>query len=399
MNKNDSLVLAGFSLSIFAVWAVFSFSEQIQLLGNVVIYGLILVVIVVFICTCILCFGYLVFRYKSWQTELNLQKEQVRQIRLDNRLKSIKARRALMTPVVQKVLPSGASLAIDYNYPVMLHRSPETLSNPLQQPLIEVLNDTPCLIDKMLKIDRMVLIGGTGTGKTNVLKHYVSALIAQGKKLTIIDPHSPCKILNQDVIGAGLDFDMIRDSFTNIMLDISKAYATGNIAQDGDMGIQNRYIIVEEFYDIQNQLGELAVEFLKTMLIRGRKAGVKFCLVSQADSVAALGLKGDTGLLEGAEKIELTLDGRTEQRRATVGRKRANQYECKVPKLFTNYPTVSPENLILTQPRRYSETERKLALAIASLNGAAKSTSKADIYKLAGVSKNSKNGNFIDLIR
>lgn len=262
-------------------------------------------------------------------------------------------------------------------------------------PLIESGPARPKLIEVMPKLPRIVLVGGTGTGKTNTLKHYVSYLVATDQAVSVVDPHSPSKLLGIDVIGAGLNFDQIADFFILTMATVSNRYQNGQIAHDGNLGDLNQFLIVEEFFDIQEQLGELATEFLKMMLVRARKAGFRFCLVSQNDSVAALGLVGNAGLLKGAERVELKRDLATDRRAAVVGWKKANQFECDAPGLFVDYPTVPPGQLVIEAPPHFSTTERALIRAMIANPQA----SKADIYRLATVSKNSRNSRFIDRFR
>lgn len=280
-----------------------------------------------------------------------------------------------------------------YLPPVASKEAIPMLSAPPEAPM-------PDLIPTMVELPRILLIGGTGAGKTNTLKHFIAALAERGERLTIIDPHSPSRLLGQDVIGAGLNFEAIGHTFIDLMLEISRAYADGTIAQDGNRGEANRYLIIEEFRDIVDNVGhDLAAQFLKVLLVRGRKAGFKFCLVSQNDSVAALGLKGDTGLLQGCERIELKVDRRHGNRKAMLGWRKAEQYECQVPTLFHDYPTVPSRQLVINSPSHYSNTEAKLARAVISLNGTASQTTKAEIYRLAGVTKGGKNNRFLDQLQ
>lgn len=259
-------------------------------------------------------------------------------------------------------------------------------------PLIESGPARPGLIEIMAKLDRILLIGGTGAGKTNALKHYVAYLVATGQMVSVVDPHSPSKLLGIDVIGAKTNFEQIADFFMLTMATVSARYQAGQIAQDGNLGNLNQFLIVEEFLDIHEQLGDLATDFLKVMLIRARKAGFRFCLVSQNDSVEALGIRGNAGLLKGAERVELRYDLATNQRAAVIGWGKANQFECNAPPLFVDYPRVPPGQLANDEPPRFSPTERALIRAMLDNPQA----SKADIYRLAGVSKNSRNSRFID---
>lgn len=259
-------------------------------------------------------------------------------------------------------------------------------------PLIEGPAALPNIIEIMPRLDRQILTGGTGSGKTNTLKHFVSHLVTHGKSVAVVDPHSPSKLVGLDVIGANLNFEEIADFFVETMAKISYRYETGRIAQDGNLGDLNTYLIIEEFYDIHSQLRDLAADFLKCLLVRGRKAGYKFILVTQNDSVQALGIKGDGGLLLGAERVELKRDVTTGERRAIVGRRVADQVECAVPGKFTDYPMIPPGQLVIDRPRNYTETERAIIRAIVDNPGA----SKAEIYRAAGVSKNGPNSRFID---
>lgn len=253
----------------------------------------------------------------------------------------------------------------------------------------------PPLIDVMIELPRILLIGGTGAGKTNTLKHYVARLAAGGEKITVIDPHSPSRLVGLDVIGAGLNFDQIADKLIEIMTTVSTRYNTGQISQSGNLPGLNEYLIIEEFLDIHRHLGDLAVEFLECMLIQARKTGFRFCLVSQNDSVDALGLKGNSGLLKGADRVEVIKDITTKERRALVGWKKSELVECEPPPLFVDFPRVPAGQLVIDSSRQYTEKERDILRALRQDPAA----SKADIYRAAGISKNGPNSALIDELR
>lgn len=288
--------------------------------------------------------------------------------------------------------PEAIELAVWDRYHQLHATAPRPRPGQGAVPLIEGPAALPSVIEVMARLDRQILTGGTGTGKTNTLKHFVSYLVAHNKSVAVVDPHSPSKLVGLDVIGASLNFDEIADFFCETMAKISHRYETGRIAQDGNLGDLSSYLIIEEFYDIHSQLRDLAADFLKCLLVRGRKAGYKFILVTQNDSVQALGIKGDGGLLMGAERVELKRDVTTGERRAIIGRRVADQVECAVPGKFTDYPMIPPGQLVIDRPRNYTETERAIIRAIVDNPGA----SKAEIYRAAGVSKNSANSRFID---
>ncbi len=103
-------------------------------------------------------------------------------------------------------------------------------------PVVEAQATPPLLIPTMLGFDRVLLVGGTGTGKTNILKHYIKALADSGAKIRVIDPHSPSRLCGVDVIGSGLNWGEIETYFLTIMATVQRRYKSGQIAQDGDLG-------------------------------------------------------------------------------------------------------------------------------------------------------------------
>lgn len=275
-----------------------------------------------------------------------------------------------------------------------VHASGKLAAGAGAVPLIEAgPSRLPNVVDVMAKLDRILLVGGTGSGKTNTLKHYVAWLLSEGYNVAVIDPHSPSRLLGLDVIGAGLNWSQIADYFAYVMATVSARYQAGDIAQNGNLGPgRNQYLIIEEFYDIHDQLGEMAAEFLTCLLVRARKAGFRYTLVTQNDGAESLGLTGRSALLRtGTDRVEIKKNLQTGERSAVVGWKRSDQVECLAPSLFPEFPHVPAAQLVVDAPQ-YTEAQRAIIRAIVDNPGA----SKADIYRAAGVSKSGPNSRFID---
>ncbi len=122
-------------------------------------------------------------------------------------------------------------------------------------------------------------------------------------------------------------------------------------------------------------------------------------MVVQNDSVDALGIKGNHGLLKtGTDRVQLKKLPAGE-RIATVGRDKAESFDCAMPGLLLGSETATPElpasQLVIDRPCPMSDKERLILQAIiATENG-----TKAEIYRQAGLSKNGPNSEIIDRLR
>lgn len=318
--------------------------------------------------------------------------------KIENEQLKIQAELRQMTYVFEQITNNKQILAIDTNQADPLRHA--QIFSAQQHPLIEdkqAQKSLPNVVDLMLKSQRMLLVAPSGSGKTNLLKHYISRL--GDKRLIIIDPHSPNLVLGRDVIGAGLNFEAIRSCMLDIMHDISQGYEHGNIAQNGDLGKENVWLVIDEWRDILKNVGTLATEFLEQLLIRSRKRGYKVLLMNQNDTAKSWGLDGDMGLLQTCAKFSIKHDPVEETRQAFYGWTKSEMRELSMPNVFGGQLEIRSDQLIIEQAKIYDEIEEKILKAIIDLNGSANETSKNQILRLAKVGKNPKALKFIDRLR
>lgn len=300
--------------------------------------------------------------------------------------------------IVEQVTANKQIFTLNLNQPDPISHA--RLFAPNQHHLIEsdsTHEPLPSVVDLLVKSQRALLIAPSGAGKTNLLKWYLSRL--GDKRVILIDPHSPNLVLGRNVIGSGLDFEAIKSCMLDIMQDISKGYEAGQIVQDGDMGEANTWLVIDEWRDIYKSIGDLAIEFLEQIVVRSRKRGYKVLLLNQNHTVSSWGLAGDMGLLETCALFTVDHDQIAQTRKAYYGWTKSKLRELSMPGNFDGQLEIPANQLVIEQPKIYNPTEQKLLKTLITLNGSANTTSKNQIFKLSGVSKNTTNIKLLDALR
>ena len=292
---------------------------------------------------------------------------------------------------IEQISPSKSIIALDTNQADPIAQA-RLLAHPPKEQGGEMgmsSDELPNMIDIMLKpqCQRMLLIAPSGAGKTNILKHYCSQL--GDRKAIIIDPHSEsCEFIGKPVVGSGLRFSEIESTMLWLMHDIEKGYQEGNIAQNGDLGDDNRWIIIDEWKDILANVG-IAGEFLEMMMIRSRKRGYRMLIINQNDTAKSFGLEGNMDLLKTCARFSIDFDMIDDSRKAIFGWEKAKQRELAVPPIFEGFPEIREEQI--WKQRAYSQQEARLIKAMIKLNWEQEGMSKSKILAKANIAKNGQN--------
>lgn len=160
----------------------------------------------------------------------------------------------------------------------------------------------PDLLPVLLSIDRVLIIGGMGAGKTSCLQHLAHARGNQGD-CVIIDSHAApgqwpgnCRI-----VGIGRDYTTIEQEIGDIMAEMDQRYealSTGRLAENQFPTLS---VIIDEF-TVCNQFCDFGSS-IKSLLCECRKVGIRLVIAGQSDRASSLGLTGNYDLVQGFEAL------------------------------------------------------------------------------------------------
>lgn len=246
----------------------------------------------------------------------------------------------------------------NYRLNQMAHATakPAMLQAPEQQPA-QLLEAGPLpLLPILLKAQRLIIGGGSDSGKSTLAKHLIAGR-AEDSQIVVIDPHSPSKVLGFDVIGAGRDYGAIGQALESLELLMHERYS--DVAK-GLMGYfqHNRIsIFIDEWTGIVEKVPE-AGKRLKTLLTESRKVNMFLCVLTHSTTLDGLGLPS-AQLKKSAMIVEL-VGGQGQPHKAFIhpgatiagDGKKARPTECSLPGPFTGYlPPKEKVLLALPDPK------------------------------------------------
>lgn len=225
---------------------------------------------------------------------------------------------------------------------------------PQAAPLLLEAQTTPELLPILDSAQRVLIIGASGAGKTNLLQWMVSR---RGGGVLVIDPHAaPGKWAGAKVVGIGSNFPEIEATLDNLIELMVRRY------QDIGQGLVREgehprlTIIIDEWMSIAYQC-QNAQDVLVRLLTESRKAAFSVIIGSHSERVKSLGLDGKGDLKDGFLFIRLWLEGG--ERRATFDYGRGER-PCSLPGKFAleiSGPVIEVETI---GERRPSEQEQQI---------------------------------------
>ncbi len=195
-------------------------------------------------------------------------------------------------------------------------------------PLLLEAQTTPELLPILDSAQRVLVIGASGAGKTNLLQWVVSR---RGVGVLVIDPHAaPGKWTGAKVIGIGSNFPEIEATLDNLIELMVRRYQEigQGLVREGEH--PRLTIIIDEWMSIAFQCRN-AHEVLVRLLTESRKAAFSVIIGSHSERVKSLGLDGKGDLKDGFLFIRLWLEGG--ERRATFDYGRGER-PCVLPGKF-----------------------------------------------------------------
>lgn len=255
--------------------------------------------------------------------------------------------------------PSPIELAI-----YQLWHSKPAQAQPAAPLMIEG-QSTPELLPILDSAQRVLIIGASGAGKTNLLQWVVSR---RGGGVLVIDPHAaPGKWGPAKVVGIGSNFTEIEATLDNLIdLMVRRYQEIGQgLVREGEH--PRLTIIIDEWMSIAYQCRN-AQDVLVRLLTESRKAAFSVIIGSHSERVKSLGLDGKGDLKDGFLFIRLWLEG--SERWATFDYGRGER-PCLLPGKFApeiSGPVIEVETIGERKPTEQEQQILDLKASGASYN-------------------------------
>lgn len=173
----------------------------------------------------------------------------------------------------------------------------------------------PPVLPVLMNMDRLLIIGGMGAGKSELLRHLAFQRSREGECL-IIDSHAApgdwpgsCR-----VVGMGRQYRAIEAEIDQVMNEMDRRYHLHSAGRGGTFRpltvVIDELTVLNQFADISDQL--------KALLCECRKVSIRLVFAGQSDRAGALGLKGNNDLRGGFEATVYLSREATGERLATV---------------------------------------------------------------------------------
>lgn len=146
-----------------------------------------------------------------------------------------------------------------------------------------------------------LIIGDTGSGKSTLAQWFAS----QCSRCKVYDPDAaPGEWGNLEVVGKGGDFEAINNAMADDLTELQTRIELRSKEGDRALFGYESCIIAEEFPALKDEC-ELSAEWLGKIARRGRKPKMFLVVLSQSDSVVALGIEGDGAVRQNFRFIRL----------------------------------------------------------------------------------------------
>ena len=146
------------------------------------------------------------------------------------------------------------------------------------------------IVDYWIKSDKhLMIIGGTGDGKSTAIKHLISRLIDWDIKAYDVD-------YSQGDYPPGVrvfyDYSLISDDMNNELEELEIRIDERRV-KGKNYSAKSKLTIAEELPALSSEIGEDVSKWIKSKSTRGRKVFLKIACLAQNDTVESLSLKGN----------------------------------------------------------------------------------------------------------
>jgi hypothetical protein len=186
---------------------------------------------------------------------------------------------------------------------------------------------------------RLLIAGGMGSGKTNLLR-WIAAAKSESSKVLVIDTHAAPGLWPVDpssVLGRGRNWGAVELALQNLLGIMDRRYKDIDAGSVGYRGHPIITVIADEWTMVPQMIGaDIIKNYSKPVLVESRKVGIDFVLATHDTTVEALGTKGMSGLKTAFDFIVETQHraGQYICRVRTPGQKPSEAIEYAAPPLF-----------------------------------------------------------------
>ena len=171
------------------------------------------------------------------------------------------------------------------------------------KPPIEDRNIISDIVKYWMQQDKHILVvASTGDGKSTSIKLFVSKLLNEGYSIDARDIDATIDDYSSDV-NVVYEYQQIAESINNDLIELEERIIKRR-TQSHSFNPTPKFIITEELPALNDELDDIPI-WIKRMSNRGRKARLFLCIASQNDTVDALGLKGNSKLINNFVKLYL----------------------------------------------------------------------------------------------
>lgn len=164
---------------------------------------------------------------------------------------------------------------------------------------------TAWITDLLSHSIHVLVIGGTGGGKTTLLQRFATILQGWGQSVVVMDPDAAAGDWpGCTVLGAGDDFEAIDKGFTwlaHLAGERRKARAAGQ------REFPALYVLLDEYADIKDECKQ-AGSVVENMLRRARKLNIHLYIGVQDKQVRTLGFERKSHLLHNTRTVKVEVD-------------------------------------------------------------------------------------------
>jgi len=165
-------------------------------------------------------------------------------------------------------------------------------------------DDVPNLLNTITDYERMLIVGGSDSGKTTLLQHIVSR--RQGD-IVIIDPHNDGVTWpdNAQVLGSAQDYQEAEKAIVWVMAEIQRRYQERFEQGKQPHEFTPLTLLIDEWRELVMFGSKPMLDGMKRTLTGGRKVSACIALAGHSERVEALGIKGEGDLKDGFAVIRL----------------------------------------------------------------------------------------------